>query len=199
MSGVATTGNAIQTTVGAQPTYVASTPAFNGYPTVNVDGDDNIKFDFLSTESASLFAVAEGTFVSGGENQLIQVRGDGGIVLYRALNKMIRGRYWSQSTTNSSGAIGSLLDDGVPFIASYILQQGGTSSLYNMRNLSGTASTESHAAESSNSSIGGENSDVQYWNGGIGELIHYDGVVSGTERMIIGNYLSAKYFFLLET
>ena len=71
--------------------------------------------------------------------------------------------------------------------------KGGASELFHMGASSGTSATSSHVGANELSSIGSKRTDDKYWDGGIAELFYYNKLLTSTERIIIDNYLSAKY------
>ncbi|WP_422005872.1 hypothetical protein [Roseivirga pacifica] len=174
-----------------RPTF--SSNALNGYPSLTFDGsNDSFSFTHTITNSGTLFAVASGSFSSGTERVLIRL-GEPGLIDYSNAMRMTSSTNMQARLDNGVqiGTINQTITSGTTYLWSYNHRTIGTSQLFTNSSSSGTNTLGVALGifGSTTSIISGGD----FWDGNIAEIIHYSGVVNAAERIIIENYLAAKY------
>ncbi len=186
--------NAAQGTSAKRPIY--KTSILNGYPVVEFDGTKTtsantnlMSFAYSHGVNIDIFVVVEGSYIS--QNQLINISGNGGVTLSRTSATNLRGKYYDGTTT---GSVNMSIIDGDPFIANYDFNAGGNSELYNMGTSVGAATSNARTVSAGTTYIGNHGSAIRPWNGGVAEVFCFRGnVINDARRIIINNYLAAKY------
>jgi hypothetical protein len=186
------TNNATAATSYA-PLFIQNGINFN--PKLSFDGNYHEMFSTIATNSTmTIFAVAEGTH--SGTNHILNLKnasGSGSLRLEQNASVSIRSRYHDGSTV--SGSLESTIDSGMPFIANYDYVSGADSEFFVDGVSSGITSTNAYNLNSSiTAGIGTDPTNAnRRWNGGIAEMIIYNGTITDTERHKIESYLAIKY------
>jgi hypothetical protein len=195
----ASSNDATQTTGTNKPIY--TTDVFNFNPTLDFDGTNHEMTASISANSTyTLFAVAEGTYGSATQHLLnLNNGGSGSVILEQTAATTLRGRYYDG--TGASGIVSTTVANGTAFLVNYDHVAGGTSELFEDGISQGTASANAdNLSGTLTAGIGTHPTDTaKRWNGGIAEIVLYNGTLTTTERDKIESYLAIKYGFTLGT
>ncbi|GAA3622468.1 LamG-like jellyroll fold domain-containing protein [Flavivirga jejuensis] len=189
--------DATQITGTNKPTYTDGVLNFN--PVIDFDGDDLLQTPAITTNSdMTVFTVAEGQ--SGVQKQILNLNGGDNIIIeYLDATPTFRARMYDGVNT---GEISTSTDvaDGTTYIANYDVYSNTDSELFINGSSVGKDATNAYAPTSPIANIGGHPSNTaKRWDGGIAEVIVYNGSITNTERDKIESYLAIKYGVTLGT
>jgi hypothetical protein len=187
--------NATQPTSGSQPLYIASEPLANNRPVLRFDGiDDWMQTGTHITDNVgTLMIVARKTAGFGGVRTIFTSRDF--LMLGRALSQDVWGAYnnGAERLFTPGTSIGT--SASAPFrILGY--RQSGSGAGQLALFLDGVQSTTLHNGGGNSgviTTIGSNNSGIQYFPGDIAEVIFYGTALNEAQRLIVENYLSTKY------
>ena len=190
--------NATQSTSGSRPLYIASEPLANNRPVLRFDGiDDWMRTTTHLTDNVgTLIVVGRKTAFSSGYRTIFTSRDF--LMLGRASGSDVWGAYndFADRLYTPGTSIGT--NAGAAFRILGYRQNGlgaGQLALF----LNGTISTTLHNGGSNSkgiTTIGSNNNGVsgtQHFPGDIAEVIFYRAPINAAQRIIVENYLSAKY------
>jgi len=187
--------NATQGTSANQPLFIASEPLANNRPVLRFDGSD----DWMQTTThltdnvGTLMIVARKTAGFGGTRTIFTSRDF--LMLGRASGSDVWGAYnnGAERLFTPGTSIGT--SASAPFrILGY--RQSGSGAGQLALFLDGVQSTTLHNGGGNSgviTTIGSNNSGIQYFPGDIAEIIFYRAPINAAQRIIVENYLSAKY------
>ncbi|MDO5971717.1 LamG-like jellyroll fold domain-containing protein [Flavivirga aquimarina] len=188
--------DATQITGTNKPTYTDGVLNFN--PVIDFDGDDLLQTSAISTNSdMTVFTVAEGQ--SGVQKQILNLNGGDNIIIeYEDATPTFRGRMYDGTNTGEIST--TTVADGITYITNYDVYSGSNSELFINGSSIGTDATNTYAPTSPIANIGGHPSNTaKRWDGGMAEVIIYDGSITNAERDKIESYLAIKYGVTLGT
>lgn len=192
--------NAIQATLGLQPSFNAANPAFNGLPSMNflpgaaanyhLAVPDN---DLLDNSPGMSFFIVLNPAVNGTLG-ILNKRTDAGVNqsyrLYRLGGNIL--------SNISNGANATIAMGNSANIFSSIYDQTLSGNKYNtfVNSTSNASSNVTTTLPNRNSPLYIGNfdlTDTRSFNGDIAEIIIYNDALNGAEKVIVENYLSQKY------
>jgi hypothetical protein len=185
---------ASQSTASEQPTY--RTNVLNGRAVVELDGsDDRMKLgDNFDTKETSIFVVANKTSTGSDyqtllatERRLILGRGQG----TNQWAAWYDGAYLSGITLNSTYRI--LSHRGRSATDHGLHTDGG-----NAKTFSNGAYISGKAGTLGSNNGGSESNTSQHYPGNVAEVTYYSASLNDTRRVLVENYLSAKYDIALD-
>ncbi|MEJ0054307.1 MAG: hypothetical protein WDN75_00840 [Bacteroidota bacterium] len=197
--------NAIQLTLGNRPNY--QTGVMNGLPVIrftNANNDRMLSAGLTSANAASVWVVASYTSLPSPNPGLIQGSPSG--LAYTSADKNIgmwvastspfrawgRGIQTDGTSVNLSNTTGTPTTAGTVYL--YLNQYNGTNAItqYLSGSVSSTVPYNGTLRSWTDMAIGNQ-SGTEGWNGDIAEVIAYNTSVNSAQRIIIDNYLAAKY------
>lgn len=182
-----------QSEFSRRPVFV--TNFFNNLPIIEFDGSNDKLIGNLNTSNTSTI-ISVGYFNSSisSQDQLLNINTatpNQSIVLYVAPTMLFTCRYYNGSF--NSGVVESNISINDYFISTYNFLPDSTSEFYNLGVLNGIKQTSSYTPSSANYYLGSHASGPRYWNGGISEILVFTSVINKAQRILVENYLSAKY------
>ena len=185
------TSNAIQSNGVRQPLYTEN--SLNGYPTIDFNGTDILPISTVATlSSSSIFIVYSGTYIaSTNGDQLLNLNG-GGNSLVIELSSTTNAR--ARAYTGVNTCLNATVSNATPTILTLNYNGGSTSQMSILGSSPSTATLPAVAVSSGSGSIGAHFGAVSGWfSGEIAEIIRYSSIVNDAQKIIVENYLAAKY------
>jgi hypothetical protein len=187
--------HALQGTGVNQPLYIASEPLANNRPVLRFDGSD----DWMQTTThltdnvGTLIVVGRKTALSSGYRTIFTSRDF--LMLGRTPSQDVWGAYnnGAERLYTPGTSIGT---DATAAFRILGYRQSGSGANQLALFLNGTISTTLHNGGGNSgviTTIGSNNSGIQYFPGDIAEIIFYRAPINAAQRIIVENYLSAKY------
>ncbi|WP_268124251.1 T9SS type A sorting domain-containing protein [Roseivirga pacifica] len=194
LSGSGSTSNASNVT--NLPIFTEN--ALNGYPALTFDGvDDLLDFTYTTVGTGSIFLVASGSNPTNVQRRAIRLGGPASnfrVTLGMPAASSFRARLFDGTTATP---LSTTVSAATPYVYSYNYSNGSSVELFVNGNLAASNSTVvtgtpgvSGTARISSSAL---------WNGNISEIIHIASGANTAEKIIIENYLAAKYGLSLST
>ncbi|MBU2912757.1 MULTISPECIES: T9SS type A sorting domain-containing protein [Reichenbachiella] len=191
LSSSSTTSYASQANAAMKPLY--SEAVFNGQPAVSFDGtNDLLLFDVATYGSGSYFVVFFSSYLGGAfEDQVLNISGGGqAFVLEMDGNLSFSARYFDGTNnhllnTNVQPRGGIITVDYLGSSPSVLYEGGRAEDTQTL----GAASSWTDGV----GAIGGHSISEGYFRGDISEILHFSSPVNEVEKLLVENYLSAKY------
>ncbi len=191
--------HALQNTGTARPIYTENGLNFN--PTIDFDGSNHdMATTIPSNGTMSIFVVGEGTYPGTTRNILnLNGGGFGAVTLEQTATTTAQGRYFNGSTP--SGIVSTTIAENTPFLLNYDFVANANAELFNAGESQGNATTALNTLPSSiTAGIGSHPTNPsRRWDGGIAEVLIYNGAITSDERNQIESYLAIKYGMTLGT
>lgn len=204
--------NAIQLTTN-QPVY--KTSILNGQPAIRFTGPSSriLSAGVSTGNSASVWAVASWSALSTPNPGIIQASPSGLGFSTAGTDKVIgmwinstspfrvwgRGVQSNNTQVNFSNASGTTTTVNTPYIIlSHYNSAATTMTQYVMGNVSSTVAYDGTLRSWTDFGIGNQ-SGTEGWTGDISEVIAFNSAVNNAQRIIVDNYLSAKYGLTLSS
>ena len=201
--------HAIENTVGNRPNY--QTNIFNGKPAVRFTAanlDRLVSTGISSANQASLWVVARYSSLPSPNPGLLQGSSAGNALTATAGLKHV-GMWFNSTNTRPWGrgvrSDGTLLDitqtTNTTAGTGYIINSdyaATTIRQYVNNTVAGNVATDGTLRSWTDLSVGMQ-AGSEGWNGDIAEVIAYNTALNGTQRLIVANYLAAKYGLTLGT
>lgn len=193
--------NAIQGTGGVQPVY--ATNALNGQPLLQFDGVDDVLnlpdgtvpsgnspysvFALVNAETLGVRGfLGSGNYTATGDSNAFRFNTDGALINY----------WWADDLITDLGTVSAVTNYALSFV--YNTSTGRTAWVNGVIPTNGTDPSVARNSSIANNTIGGTNS-TEFWNGTIADIIIFSSTLPETERILVENYLSAKYDVPLST
>ena len=185
--------DALQSTSSNRPIYTENGMNFN--PTIDFDGiNHDMAATVPSNGTMTIFAVGEGSYPGTTRNILnLNGGGLGSIILEQTGTTIAQGRYFDGSSP--TGVVSTTIANASPFLLNYDYVAGTNSELFNAGDSQGTATTNANTLPASiTAGIGSHPTNPsRRWDGGIAEILVYNGSITSDERNKIESYLAIKY------
>lgn len=189
--------NALQATGANQPIFNDS--AINYNPALNFDGiNHEMATTVASSGTMTIFAVGEGTY-SGSTKNILNLNGGGigSVIIEQTSATTAQGRYFDGITP--TGVVSTTIANTAPFLLNYNFVAGANSELFDAGSTQGTAATNVNTLPPSLTAVigGHPTNTTRRWDGGIAEILVYNGSITAAERDKIESYFAIKYGFTL--
>jgi gliding motility-associated-like protein len=183
--------NFIQATANFQATY--HTGSINGFPVLTFDGSNDYYSKNIGNKSAPIVVFAVGNFKISKDQTLFSM-GNADNTNTTSLSREISNNFY-YNYTKGVKYYGTAIPGNTPYIFHV---NNNTVTPFHQLYYNTNAQTVTNYPSSINltngvTTIGTDKDLAKYFNGDLGELILYNKKINSAQRVIINNYLAAKY------